>query len=123
MIQPNAIDHICLAVSSLSQSQTYYEKVLGAICKRRDTDPNTLVVETPQIHFFLSESDANPDFLAQQHLSFCVDSLEEAIASLEELGITDYETGVVEFFEHNNYRWCEWRDPDGIRLEVVERLV
>ena len=96
--------------------------MFGAVCKLRDNDPTTLVVETPQLHFFLSQSDASPEFLAQQHLSFRVDSLEAAIASLHNLGITDYETGSVEFFTRNNYRWCEWRDPDGIRLEVVELL-
>ena len=122
MIQANAIDHICLAVSSLRQSQAYYERVFGVVCKFRENDPKTLVVETPRLHFFLSQSDESPAFLSQQHLSFRVDSLEKAIASLHNLGITNYETGAVDFFEHSNYRWCEWRDPDGIRLECVELL-
>ncbi len=122
MIHATAIDHVCLAVSSLVRAQEYYERVFGATCKLRDDDPTTLVVEAAHVHFFLLESHANPEFLSAQHLSLRVNSLEVVISTLNALGINEYETGVVDFFEHDNYRWCEWRDPDGIRLECVEIL-
>lgn len=52
--------------------------------------------------------------------SFRVKNLNEVIERLGSAGIDDYATGAVDFFAHNNYRWCEWRDPDGIRVECVE---
>lgn len=122
MIRASAIDHVTLAVSSIARSREYYERVFGASCKPRAGAPTTLVVETEHVHFFLSESKASPNFIQRQHLSLRVDSLQEAISTLNSLGITDYETGVVDFFEHDNYAWCEWKDPDGIRLECVEIL-
>ncbi|MDY6931825.1 MAG: hypothetical protein SVJ22_07950 [Halobacteriota archaeon] len=48
--------------------------------------------------------------------------MSDIISTLEALDIAEYETGVVDFFERENYRWCEWKDPDGIRLECVELL-
>lgn len=122
MIEPKRIDHVCLSVRDLGRSKTYYEQLFGAKCWPRENDPTTLIVETKNIHFFLSESSAISEFLSSQHLSLQVEDLSAVISELEKLGITEYETGVVEFFERNNYRWCEWRDPDGIRLECVELI-
>jgi len=80
------------------------------------------MVESPNIHFFISEvHSVSPDFLSKQHLSFEVDNLDHVISALEGLGISGYETGEFEMFQHRNYKWCEWRDPDGIRIECVER--
>ncbi len=122
MIDAIAIDHVCLSVSSIPRAREYYEQVLKASCKLRDENPRTAVVEAAHIHFFLSESNASPEFLSSQHLSLRVNSLDEVISTLKALGITEYETGIVDFFKRDNYRWCEWRDPDGIRLECVESL-
>ena len=61
-------------------------------------------------------------FIAKQHISFEVDTLEKVITSLKELGVTDFEVGRVNLFKHKNYKWCEWRDPSGIRIECVEVL-
>lgn len=61
-------------------------------------------------------------FVAKQHISFEVESLARVIENLNALGITDYEVGEVGFFVHKNYKWCEWRDPSGIRLECVELI-
>lgn len=120
MIRAKAIDHICLWVKSLPEAKTYYEKVFGFSCTPRDGDENTLVVESEHIHFFISESENGNELLSKQHLSFEVDSLEQVIETLDEMGISDYEQGEVNFFVHRNYKWCEWRDQNGIRLECVE---
>ena len=122
MIHPKAIDHVCLWVKSLSEAKDYYEKIFGFICTPRDNDANTLVVESDKIHFFMSEDKNGDEFISKQHLSFEVESLEQVITSLNRMGISDYDQGEVNFFEHKNYRWCEWRDPSGIRLECVEIL-
>jgi catechol 2,3-dioxygenase-like lactoylglutathione lyase family enzyme len=122
MIRPNSIDHTCLLVTSLLRSKTYYERVFNVTCTPRQDNPKTLMVESPNIHFFISEVQGIlTDFLSKQHLSFEVDNLDYVISALEELGISGYETGKFEMFQHRNYKWCEWRDPDGIRIECVER--
>lgn len=120
MIRAKAIDHICLWVKSLSEAKSYYEKVFGVVCTPIDGDETTLAVESENIHFFLSESKTGDTFLSKQHLSFEVDSLNSVINTLNEMGISDYKKGEVTFFMHKNYKWCEWRDPSGIRLECVE---
>jgi catechol 2,3-dioxygenase-like lactoylglutathione lyase family enzyme len=123
MIRLKNIDHVCLWVRSLSEAKSYYEKVFGFVCKPREGDATTLVVESENVHFFISEEAAENSFLSRQHLSFEVDSLEHVISALNEMGISDYEQGEVRFFSHRNYKWCEWRDPSGIRLECVEMIV
>jgi len=120
MITPKAIDHICLWVRSLAEAKVYYETVFGFSCTPREGDASTLVVESDKVHFFISEASEVSPFLSQQHLSLEVDSLSRVIEQLQELGISDYSTGDVDFFTHRNYHWCEWRDPSGIRLECVE---
>jgi catechol 2,3-dioxygenase-like lactoylglutathione lyase family enzyme len=80
------------------------------------------MVESPNIHLFISEvRGVSTDFLSRQHLSFEVDNLGHVVSALEEFGISGYETGEFEMSQHRNYKWCEWRDPDGIRIECVER--
>lgn len=119
---PTKIDHVCLLVSDLDRAKNYYERLFDARCWRREDAPNMMVFEAQNIHFFLSASAATVDFLSKQHLSFQVSDLEDVISKLEEFGISEYKTGVIDLFEHANYRWCEWRDPDGIRLECVELI-
>jgi len=122
MIKTKAIDHVCLWVRSLPEAQRYYEKLFGVVCTPREGDPTTLVVESEDIHFFISENEAENVFLSKQHISFEVESLDDAISTLKEMGIADYKVGEVNFFAHKNYKWCEWRDPSGIRLECVEMI-
>ena len=122
MIRVKAIDHVCLWVRSLTEAKHYYEKVFGVTCVPREADPATLVVESEAIHFFISEDIMGGEYLSKQHLSFEVDSIDQVIAALNEMGISDYQQGEINFFKHRNYKWCEWRDPNGIRLECVEIL-
>jgi hypothetical protein len=65
----------------------------------------------------------------RHHHDSCCDSADgtsagrqvaEVTAHLRNLRIMDHALGEVRFFAHRNYAWCEWRDPDGIRLECVE---
>ena len=120
MITAKAIDHVCLWVRSLPEAKMYYEKVFGFTCTPREGDETTLVVESERVHFFLSESKNGNELIPKQHISFEVESLDRVIKSLHEMGISEYRIGEVTFFVHKNYKWCEWRDPSGIRLECVE---
>ena len=122
MIRLVSIDHVCLLVTSISRSKSYYKRVFDFNCTPRPDDSKTLMVESPNIHFFINEvHGVSTDFLSKQHLSFEVDNLDLVVSALEELGISDYETGEFRMFQHRNYKWCEWCDPDGIRIECVER--
>jgi len=120
MIKVKTIDHVCLWVRSLSEAKVYYEKLFDFISTPREGDSTTLVVESEDVHFFLSECTDGNAFLSRQHISFEVSSLKQVIENLDASGISDYEIGEVSFFTHKNYKWCEWRDPSGIRLECVE---
>jgi len=122
MIKLKAIDHVCLWVRCLAEAKDYYERVFGFECRTRPGEEATLVVESESVHFFICENTGDDKFLSKQHLSFEVESLERVIESLNSLDIAEYETGEVDVFVRNNYRWCEWRDPSGIRLECVELL-
>lgn len=122
MIRAKAIDHVCLWVKSLPESKSYYEKLFGVICSPIKGDNTTLAVESENIHFFIRESENGDGFLSQQHLSFEVKSLDLVIDTLNEMGIYDHAQGEVSYFIHKNYKWCEWRDPSGVRLECVEIL-
>lgn len=120
MIKTRAIDHVCLWVRSLSEAKAYYERVFGFVCSPRTGDGSTLVVESEDVHFFISELKETNDFVSHQHISFRVESIDEVIDNLQALGITQYTIGETGVFMHNNYKWCEWRDPSDIRLECVE---
>jgi len=86
----------------------------------REYEQTTLIVEPDSVHFFLSESGDENAFISKQHISFEVAFLDEIIETLKTKGVTNYEVGKVDFFKYKNYKWCEWREPSGIRLECVE---
>lgn len=41
-------------------------------------------------------------------------------ALLKAKGVNEFNTGVFTYFNYRNYKWFEWKVPDGIRLEFVE---
>lgn len=121
MIEITAIDHTCLAVSSLEQSKFYYESLFGARLFMRENDSSTLVFETDSVHFFFTKVQTDCDSYRRQHISFRVDTIEPVEQELTSKNI-QFTSGKVDFFRTNNYRWIEWRDPDGIRVECVEMV-
>lgn len=121
-INTKAIDHVLLWVRSVSESKKYYEKVFGFTCTLRADNESTLVVESDNVHFFMSEFEKENEFISKQHISFEVDSLKEVISNLKYMDISDFDVGEINIFQNRNYKWCEWRDPNGIRLECVEVL-
>ena len=114
------IDHVCLIVRDVLKSMEYYEMVFDIKGQQHPKDDNTYMFESPEIHFFLCQADFPRQFLEKQHLSLRVKNLDTAQKVLEEKGITHYESGQFESFKYTNYKWLEWRDPDGISLEFVQ---
>jgi catechol 2,3-dioxygenase-like lactoylglutathione lyase family enzyme len=114
------IDHICLLVSDIHKAKLYYEKIFDFKCNLHPNDKNILMVESEFVHFFLKETSLPQKFLKEQHISFEVENIDKIIDVLKENNITDFERGIFSSFKYKNYKWLEWKDPDGIRLEVIE---
>ncbi len=121
MIDFRGIDHTCLLVSDLERSQRYYETLFNVICKPHPGDTSALMVESPYVHFFIKKINAPESFLECQHVSFRVPALYYIIEELKRNNIS-HKTGIFAHFTYSNYRWVEWQDPDGIRLECIEPL-
>jgi len=97
MIKAKATDHVTLWVRSLAEAKLYYENIFGFIFTPRNSDETTLVVESENVHFFLSEGRNESEFISKQHISFEVESLDKIIETLNVKGVTEYEVGEVNF--------------------------
>ena len=64
----------------------------------------------------------NPSIAGSAHLAFRVDNIEETRKSLENAGV-EFHSPIQRFMEAGKveWKWCYFRDPDGIILELVEQ--
>ena len=64
----------------------------------------------------------NPSIAGSAHLCFKVDDIEETRARLEAAGV-EFHAPIQSFMEEGRieWKWCYFRDPDGIILELVEQ--
>ena len=64
----------------------------------------------------------NPSIAGSAHLAFRVDDIKETKKRLEEEGV-DFHSPIHSFMEGGEieWKWCYFRDPDGIILELVEQ--
>jgi uncharacterized protein len=114
-----AIDHSCLQVRDLKRSQKYYEDLFGLEFRPHLRNEQVLMAEGDDVHFFMEQSNLSLEFLKKQHISFEVDDLGKWREKLVTRDIK-YKEGSYDGFKKRNYDWVEWRDIDGIRLEVVK---
>lgn len=123
MMNLKTIDHVTLYVPSVDLVRDYYTDVFGfSVTDLPSSGANTLLVERGAVHFFIVEERSAPlDFIRRQHISFEVDSLRPVTTLLDDNNIP-YNTGIYEGLAAFNYRWCGWRDPEGIRVECIERV-
>lgn len=65
----------------------------------------------------------NPSVAGSAHLAFQVENIEELRRRLEERGV-EFHSPIQRFMEGGNieWKWCYFRDPDGIVLELVEQF-
>jgi catechol 2,3-dioxygenase-like lactoylglutathione lyase family enzyme len=63
----------------------------------------------------------NPSIAGSAHLAFKVDNIEEMRKKLEGTGV-DFHSPINSYMEggKTEWKWCYFRDPDGIVLELVE---
>ena len=130
------VHHVRISVSDLGRSRAFYEGVLGltpAIVSEGDpSDP--AVLQDPSVFFggviyafgggLLGLRPVAPgddrfdeDRVGLDHVSFTVpqrDALDEAVAVLDRLGVAH--EGVKDL---GGYAILEFRDPDGIALELT----
>lgn len=64
----------------------------------------------------------NPSIAGSAHLCFKVDDIEETRTRLEAAGV-EFHAPIDSFMEEGRieWKWCYFRDPDGIILELVEQ--
>ena len=64
----------------------------------------------------------NPSVAGSAHLAFWVDNIEETRKTLEASGV-EFHYPIESFMEDGKveWKWCYFRDPDGIILELVEQ--
>ena len=64
----------------------------------------------------------NPSIAGSAHLCFKVDDIEETRKRLEAAGV-EFHAPIQSFMEEGRieWKWCYFRDPDGIILELVEQ--
>jgi len=64
----------------------------------------------------------NPSIAGAAHLAFKVDDIEESRRALEAKGV-EFHSPIQSFMEAGKveWKWCYFRDPDGIILELVEQ--
>ena len=64
----------------------------------------------------------NPSFAGSAHLAFRVDNIEETRKRMEEASV-EFHSPINSFMEGGKveWKWCYFRDPDGIILELVEQ--
>jgi len=64
----------------------------------------------------------NPSIAGSAHLAFEVDNIEETRERLEKAGV-EFHSPINRYMEAGKveWKWCYFRDPDGIILELVEQ--
>lgn len=64
----------------------------------------------------------NPSIAGSAHLAFKVEDIEETRRKLEEGGV-EFHSPINTYMESGNieWKWCYFRDPDGIVLELVQQ--
>lgn len=64
----------------------------------------------------------NPSIAGSAHIAFRVDDIEKTRAKLEAAGV-EFHSPINRFLEEGKieWKWCYFRDPDGICLELVQQ--
>jgi glyoxylase I family protein len=64
----------------------------------------------------------NPSIAGSAHLAFKVENIEETRKKLEEAGV-EFHSPINSYLEagKTEWKWCYFRDPDGIILELVQQ--
>lgn len=122
------IHHIAIIVSDYKAAKDFYVNKLGfAVIRenyrpeRKDWKLDLRVDEYTELEIFVEPSPpkrvTRPEACGLRHLAFYVESVEETVKNLAELGI---ECEPIRVDEYTEKKMTFFHDPDGLPLELHE---
>ena len=131
-IPVTGLDHIYVAVSDLRRSETFYDGVMRLLDFRKGTGQieGELLIHyyNPHLQYTLRQAQAvathNPLAPGLNHLCFqlpAASDVDAAARGLQSLGISVTEPRLYPEYAPDYYA-IYFTDPDGIRLEIVNRM-
>ena len=124
----NSVHHIAIIVSNIEKAREFYIKKLGfeAIREnyRKERDDRKLdlrVDEHTELEIFAEKNPPKrvnrPEACGLRHLAFRVESVEETVKELDEIGI---ECEPIRTDTYTGEKMTFFFDPDGLPLEIHE---
>ena len=129
MLHLNKVHHIAIICSDYKRSLDFYTHVLGLRvvaehyrAERQSFKTDLTLGNEYVIELFSFPSPplrlTHPEATGLRHLAFEVDSIADAVAELDALGITHE---AVRVDEYTGKQFLFFEDPDGLPIEVYER--
>ena len=127
-IHLSGIHHIAIIVSNYEKAKDFYVKKLGFDIirenyrpERRDWKLDLRVNESTELEIFAEENPPKrvnrPEACGLRHLAFRVESVEETVKELDEIGI---ECEPIRTDTYTGEKMTFFFDPDGLPLEIHE---
>ena len=114
------IHHVAIIVSDYEVAKDFYVNKLGFAVIRENYRPE----RKDSLHDALPISEENPpkrvnrpEACGLRHLAFCVDSVEQTVNELAEVGI---ECEPIRIDDYTGKKMTFFHDPDGLPLELHE---
>ena len=125
----NKIHHIAIISSNYEKSKEFYTKILGLEVIRevyrveRDSYKLDLKLGDSEIELFSFPNPpkrvSRPEACGLRHLAFEIDDIEDTVKYLISYGVDVEPIRIDEFTER---RFTFFKDPDGLPLELYERV-
>ena len=124
----NSVHHIAIIVSDIEKAREFYIKKLGFEAirenyrkERDDWKLDLRVDEHTELEIFAEKNPPKrvnrPEACGLRHLAFRVESVEETVKELDEIGI---ECEPIRTDTHTGEKMTFFFDPDGLPLEIHE---
>ena len=122
------IHHIAIIVSDYEAAKDFYVNKLGFSVirenyrpERKDWKLDLRVNENTELEIFAEENPPKrvnrPEACGLRHLAFCVESVEQTVNELAEVGI---ECEPIRVDDYTGKKMTFFHDPDGLPLELHE---
>ena len=122
------VHHIAIIVSDYQTSRGFYVNKLGFAvvrenyrAERKDWKLDLRVNENTELEIFAEQDPPKrvnrPEACVLRHLAFCVESVEETVKELTEVGI---ECEPIRVDSYTGKKMTFFHDPDGLPLELHE---
>ena len=124
----NSVHHIAIIVSDIEKAREFYIKKLGFEAirenyrkERDDWELDLRVDEHTELEIFAEKNPPKrvnrPEACGLRHLAFRVESVEETVKELDEIGI---ECEPIRTDTYTGEKMTFFFDPDGLPLEIHE---